>query len=212
MGTHTAQSIRHSGGNVVCVSRRGHKPLHLKDQAWTCDVRWCKGDATQACPELLSTASCLVCSVGSPPTPTLSKSAYDEQLFMNGDTCINAIHAARAAGIKRIVLVSAQIPWLLRTNKFAYYKGKEMAKKAAREFSQTSPEHRAIVLKPGMITGKRALQNGKYLRLDLLTAPISPLMPWQFVSVERVAQRIADAALNHDHYPEQYTEISNREI
>ncbi len=212
VGTHAAQSIAKLGGDVVCISRSGHKPLYLKDQKWSHDVRWCKGDATQPCPELLSTAHCMVISVGSAPIPTWSKSAYDEQLFTNGIACVNTIEAALGIGIKKIILLSAQIPWLLRTDKFAYFEGKRMAKEAARKFSQTSSEHRAIVLKPGMITGKRVLKNGKHLRLDLCTAPFSTIMPWQFVSVERVANRIADATLNQDSYSDQYVEISNREI
>lgn len=212
VGTHAAQSITHASGEAVCVSRTGHKPIHLKDQGWSNEVRWCKGDASKPCQELLQTADSMVCVVGSAPLPTWSHKAREAQFFSNGTACINAIEGAHQAGIKRIVLVNAQIPWPLRTERFAYFKGKMAAKMAAETFSQYSNDHSAVVLLPGMITGKRALKNGRFVRLDLLTAPVSPIMPWQFVAVERIASTIALAALNHDTYPQAYTEVSNREI
>ena len=212
VGTHTAESIINQGGDVVCVSRTGHKPIHLKGDEWSNNTRWCKGDANQPCQELLSTADSLVCLIGSPPIPTLSKDAFEQQLLLNGTACVSVIEAAQQVGIKRLVLLSARVPFPLRTERFAYFKGKEMAKSAAEKFAQTSGEHSAVVLLPGMITGKRALKNGKFVRLDIFTAPIAPLMPWQFVSVERVARRVADAALSEEPYTAKYTEIANRDI
>lgn len=193
VGVHAAQQLVNDGADVVCLSRTGHKPLYLKDEPWSNNVRWCKGDASAPNIEALSQADVMVCSVGSPPLPTFSKAAFDQQLFMNGTTCVNAIEAANKAGLKRIVLLGAKVPFPLRSKHFAYYQGKKMALDAAQRFAGESAEHSAVVLQPGMITGRRALSNGRFIRLDWLTAPLSQLMPWQFVSVERVAQRISDA-------------------
>ncbi len=212
VGTHSAEQLTLAGADVVCLSRSGHKPIHLKDQAWTDHVRWCKGDASDADVELLATADAMVCSVGSPPIPTLSQKAFDQQLFMNGTCCINAIESAKQAGVKRVVLMGAQVPFPLRTERFAYYKGKQQALAAAENFANASEQHGAVVLQPGMITGRRPLANGRSIRLDWLTAPVSPLMPWQFVNVERVAKRVAEAALQDQPYTGHCTVIRNRDI
>jgi len=212
VGTHCAEQLHKLGADVVCLSRTGHKPIHLKDQAWSHEVRWCKGDAADPCQTLLSTIDTIVCAVGSPPLPTFSAAAYQHQLHMNGSSCIKAMAAAKDAGVMRVVLLGARIPLPMKTERFAYYKGKQSALDAARRFAQESDQHSSVVLQPGMITGKRALSNGNFIRLDWLTAPFSPFMPWQFVSVERVAMRVADAALNIKPYAGQFTIIRNRDI
>jgi len=212
VGTHTAEHLVQAGAEVVCLSRTGHKPLQLKDQPWSCEVRWCKGDASAAKLDLLASADVMICLVGSPPLPTFSEKAYEQQLFMNGTSCVNAIESAYQAGITRIILLGAKVPFPLRSDRFAYFKGKELALSAAQRFADRSSEHTSIVLQPGMITGRRSLANGRAIRLDWLTAPIAPIMPWQFVSVDRVARRIADAALQSQPYAGSCTVITNSEI
>ncbi len=212
VGTHTAKSLYENGANVVCVSRSGHKPVHLKDEDWSNHVRWCKGDAAEADTAILRQFDAMVCLVGSPPLPTFSKVAWDHQYFMNGTTCVNAIESANQAKIKQLVLVSARFPLPLRTRKFAYYKGKQDALAAAERFVEISEEHTAVVLKPGMITGKRTLESGRVVPLDTMTSPIASLMPWQFVSVQRVAERISDAIVNASQYEKRFTVFENREI
>lgn len=212
VGTYAAEHLCNADIDVVCLSRTGYKPTYLKDQEWSNKVRWCKGNASQPDHELLSNVDTVVCCVGSPPLPTFSEEAYQHQLFMNGTTCVNLINSAQQAGVKKIILLNAQIPWLLKSKRFAYYQGKKMALKAAQEFANASEQHTSIILQPGMITGRRLLPNGKAIRLDWLTAPVSWLMPWQFVSVERIAQRIKDAIENEPPYAGRCTIVKNRDI
>ena len=212
IGSHVAQALSDFNSDIVCLSRSGHKPIHLNKNEWSKRVRWCKGDAAQPNKEVLANADAIICCVGSPPLPTLSQKAFDEQLFMNGTTCSNAIKAAADAGVKRVILLNAQIPWVMRSKRFAYYVGKNSALKAASEFCDISSEHSALILQPGMVTGCRVLPNGFNLRLDWLTAPVSPFMPWQFVSVERVAARISDFFMNPEIYHGQCIVLKNRHI
>jgi len=212
VGTRVAKALLERDVCAVCLSRTGHKPLHLKNRKWSESVRWCKGDASAPDTQLLERLDGLVTLVGSPPVPTLSKSAYDEQVFMNGTANANAIREAGEAGIKRIVLVGAQIPFPLRGDRFGYSKGKRIAFEAAEQFSKLSSEHRAIVIQPGMIYGRRHLKSGKSIALDLIFKPLSWIMPWQFVSVEKVAERIACEMLCDDPNKGQFIVIKNSQI
>ena len=198
VGVEAAKQLNNAGHDVVCISRSGHKPVHLKDQAWSEKVRWCKGDANEPDMEFLKSVDVVVISIGSPPLPTFTKEAYDEQLFMNGTCCVNLIEAAELAGVTSLVLMSAQIPYPLRTNRFAYYRGKQLALLRAKQFTETSNLRNTFILKPGVITGKRTLPSGRSVRIDWMTAPISWALPWQFVSVFRVAQRIVNCVAGID--------------
>ncbi len=212
VGTHVAKHLRAHEVCTVCVSRTGHKPLHLKDQEWSQAVRWCKGDASEPSVKLLESADVLITLVGSPPLPTFSKEAYDKQVFMNGATNVNAIRAAGDAGIKKVILLGAKIPLLMRSDRFGYTKGKRLALEAAETFSKLSPEHQAVVLQPGVIYGTRHLSSGKPLALGTFMKPLSYIMPWQFVSVDQVAQRITNAVLNVDSATKQFTVIRHSDI
>lgn len=175
-------------------------------------MRWCKGDAANADEQLLSSADVMVCLVGSPPLPTFSQESFNQQLFMNGETCINAIESAQHAGIKKVILMGAKIPFPLNTDRFAYAKGKRLTLEAAEKFAASSVEHSAVVLQPGAIYGKRHLSNGRVVPLDWFMAPLAKIMPWQFVSVQTVAERIAHAALNVEPYQGKLTIVSNSQI
>jgi nucleoside-diphosphate-sugar epimerase len=212
VGTHVARSLLTHEVCVACLSRSGHKPLHLKDEKWSESVRWCKGDASQPDTQLLKRVDGVVALVGSAPLPTISKSAYDEQVFSNGTANANAIREAGNAGIKRVVLVGAHIPFPLRGERFGYAKGKSIAMQAAKEFSQLSSEHRAIVIQPGIIYGRRYLKSGKSIQLSTLCKPLSVLMPWQFVSVEKIAERIAREMICEDPNKGRFIVIKNSQI
>lgn len=212
VGTHLAERLAEEQACTVCLSRSGHKPVHLKNEKWSTQVRWCKGDASQPDEKLLESVDVLVCLVGSPPLPTFSKQSYDEQVFINGESCVNAIQAAGRAGIKRVVLGSAQIPALLNSDRFGYAKGKRLALEAAREFADRSKEHTAVVLQPGAIYGKRNLPSGRVIPLDWFMQPLSVVMPWQFVSVDAVADCMVKAVLDNDPFAGKFTVLSNREI
>ncbi len=210
VGTHVACELQKRGADVVCISRRGHKPLHLNAEPWSSKVRWCKGDASSPDYELLNQTDVVVCCVGSPPLPTLTQQAHDTQYFMNGTTCINAIGAAKEAGVKKVILIGAQVPWPLRNKAFAYFKGKQDAFEAARQFAESGEPRFAVVLQPGMVTGKRILESGRAVRLDLITAPVSSIMRSQFVSAERIAHCVADHALSDS--DQGFTVIQNKDI
>lgn len=212
VGVHTAQKLSKAGADVVCLSRTGHKPLHLKEQQWGAEVRWCKGDASEPNIELLATADVMICLVGSAPIPTFSKSAYEQQLFMNGTTCINAINGAAQAGLKKVILLGAKIPFFLRTKYFAYNAGKQLALNSAKDFADLAENNTSIVLQPGMVTGRRILNSGKAIRLDWMTSPLAPVMPGQFVPIERLAKRIEHAVFNQQPYLGKCTIITGREI
>lgn len=212
VGTHIAKELSESDACTVCLSRTGHKPLHLKDDQWSEKIRWCKGDASEPDEQLLQRMDVLICLVGSPPIPTFSKQAYEQQVFMNGSSSVTLIEKAQQAGIKRIILLGAKIPYLLQSDSFGYAKGKRMALDAAKEFAAAAPENQATVLQPGAIYGTRHLDNGKALRLDWFMRPLAVLMPWQFVSVQRVAQRIANIALSDVPQDPRMQVISNRDI
>jgi len=212
VGTRVAEQLFRSGVCTVCLSRTGHKPLHLKDEEWSQKVRWCKGDASEPSTQLLSTADVLITLVGAAPLPTFSKQAYEEQVFMNGTTNVNVIQAAGEAGVKRVVLLGAKIPLPLRTEYFGYAKGKKLALQAAKQFSELSDQHSAVVIKPGVIYGTRYLLSGKSIALGKVFKPMSYVMPWQFVSVEQVAKRIVDAALSASPYHGKFTEIQHKNI
>ncbi len=212
VGTHVAKCLSESNVNAVCLSRTGHKPIHLRDEDWSNDVCWSRGDASDPDKKLLASADSLICLVGSAPTPTFSKRSFEQKVFENGITNATAIKAAGEAGIKKVILLGAQILWPLRTNKFAYAKGKELALTAASEFSQMSDEHSAIVFQPGMIYGRRYLTNGKSIPLNLLLGPLPYIMPNQFVSVEKLATRIVEIALSDGAQSGELTIIKNSDI
>lgn len=212
VGTRVAKLLSSQQVNTVCVSRSGHRPLYLKNEKWSESVRWCAGDASDPCTKLLGTASAIITLVGSPPLPTWSQTAYQEQLFMNGNVNVEAIQAASEAGVKRAVLLSAKIPSILQSNRFAYAKGKRLAEQAAKNFAAISSEHTAVVIQPSIIVGRRYLKDGKAIPLDVLMGPAARLLPSRFVLIERVAARIVDAALAETPYAGEYTEIPSEQI
>lgn len=212
VGTHVAKCLSESDTHAICLSRTGHKPIHLQDEDWSNNVCWSSGDASTPDNKLLASADTLICLVGSAPTPTFSKKSFEQKVFANGMTNANAIKAAGEAGIKKVVLLGAQIPWPLRTNKFAYAKGKELALDAAGEFAALSDEHSAVVFQPGMIYGRRYLPSGKSIPLNLLVGPMPYIMANQFVSVERLATRIVEVALSEGTHTGELTIIKNSDI
>ncbi|RBP53041.1 SDR family oxidoreductase [Arenicella xantha] len=211
VGTHIAKELADQDACTVCLSRTGYKPLHLKDESWSERIRWCKGDASDPDEQLLQRMDVLICLVGSPPVPTFSKQAYEQQVFMNGVTNATVIDKAQQAGVKRIVLLGAKLPALLQSDQFGYAKGKRLAREAAEQFAAV-PGNQATVLQPGAIYGTRYLASGKALHLDWFMRPLATLMPWQFVSVDKVAQRVASVALNESPQQPAFQVIDNRDI
>jgi nucleoside-diphosphate-sugar epimerase len=208
VGSRFLELASKSGAHCISVSRSGCAPVHLlkSKPPWLAEVNWIVGDAAEPDYELIKWADVVVCLVGSPPIPTLSKSAFDRQLRMNGACNSEPIRAAKAQGVSRIVLMSAHIPSLLCSDKFAYYLGKEQALDTAREYINSDPDNSVVVLRPSAIYGTRHTRSGWPVPLGLLMAPINWLMkfvprsltrllPVSPVSVDRVAQAIVNAAV-----------------
>jgi len=212
VGTRVAEKLAAETVSTVCLSRTGHKPIHLKDDSWSESVRWCKGDARDPDRELLSSCDVLITLVGSAPVPTFSAQAYQQQVFNNGIANANAINAAAETGVKRVVLLGAKIPFLLNSDRFGYTKGKRLALEAAKEFSSLSDTHAAVVLQPGTIFGTRHLTSGKAIALGTVMKPMSYVLPSQFISVEKVAERIVDAALSEEPYAGRFTMLPHKDI
>jgi len=212
VGTHIAKALAKQDVCTVCVSRTGHKPLHLKDEKWSEKVRWCQGDASQPKADLLKSANVVICAVGSAPLPTLTQEAFEQQVSSNGSANVSAINAANDAGVQRLILLGAQIPWPLNTDKFGYAKGKRLAYEAAEKFASTSKQHRALVIQPGAIYGTRVLLNGTQLPLGLLMKPLSYLMPWQFISVQRIAERVVNEILGPNPSAPAFVVLKNSDI
>ena len=213
VGTHTAKRLAYEKGVcTACLSRTGHKPLYLTKQTWSESIRWCKGDANQADTSLLSKVDIVISTVGAAPLPTFSKAAYDKQLLINGESNVNLINSAQESGVKRLILMGASIPWLLRSNAFAYAKGKQLSYEAAKKFAEQSDEHQALILQPGAIYGKRHLNSGKVIPLDLFMKPMAFVMPSHFTDINKITERISDAVLHPENYSNGLTVLGPREI
>lgn len=214
VGCAIAKSLVESGANVICVSRRGDLPQQLKqvteknNTAWAQRVKWLCGDAEKPDIELLKSADVVVTVVGSAPLPTFSKSAYREKVHSNGYVNVALFDAARAAGVKRVVLMSAHIPALLRRHWFGYYQGKKLAQDAAKSFAAI-PGCQAFILFPFAIYGVRYLENGQALRLELFLRPLASMqrmipkalcrfLPEQLVSVDEVAMAVKRALMSSE--------------
>ncbi len=210
VGTHIAKSLVEQGVVPVCISRTGTRPRHLHNQSWSEKVIWCQGDASMPKPETLSDADSIICSVGSPPIPTLNNAAWDKQFFMNGTCNIRALDAAGEAGVRRAILIGAQVIAPLRTDSFAYYKGKRLASAAAKRFSERSEQQTSIVFEPSVIIGTRYTNTGKAIPLKLLSG-LSALSRSLVVDVERLSARVANAALDTSNSPS-FEIIANKNI
>jgi len=212
VGTNVARQLSETPVQIVCVSRSGNMPIQLKDKQWAQRIKWQTGDAAKPDPELLSSAAVVISTVGSPPIPTFSQSAYDQKVFSNGISNAHLIEAAAQAGVKRLVLLGAKIPNFLNQNWFAYSKGKTLAVEAARKFAANSAQQSAVVLQPGGIFGTRYSKGGRAIPIDLIMKPLSKILPSQLLSVEQVANCISRAALNEIANSEALTLIPHDDI
>ena len=205
VGAAICEMAARQGFSCISVSRRGAMPKHLQNRHddWLGKVKWIQGDALNPDKSLLATARAVIATVGSPPVPTFSQTAYDHQLKMNGATQQRVIESADSAGVNRVVVIGADIPFLLRTKKFAYYQGKQQAFDAAQKFVDSSDFHQAAVLQPAAIYGTRYTHSGKPIPLFLLMKPASKLLrclpesvqhylPSAFVDVKKVASAVVD--------------------
>ena len=193
IGSHIAEQLAPLDTCVLCISRTGHKPAHLREQGWSDQVKWCQGDAADPDPKLLKSIDVVICCVGSPPLPTVSAKAKQAQIHQNGVTNATVIQAAGEAGVKKVILVSAQMPAWLAQAGFGYAIGKQMSEAAATEFAALSPEHRAVIVRPGVVYGTRHTASGTRIPLRPVFEPLNKIIPSQFASVQRLAERVSEA-------------------
>jgi len=212
IGSNIAEHLSQQELCILCLSRTGHKPVHLRDQRWSERVRWCQGDASDPDVKLLNSAGTLVCSIGSPPLPTFSNDAYNAQVHSNGTVNVNAIRAAGEAGIKRLVLVSAKIPKFMQRDSFGYAKGKRLSEEAAIEFSELSDQHQVLILRPNMVYGTRHTATGKAIRLGLVFGPLSKIFSSQFNAVDKIAARVGDFISKPEGYSKSCSVLEGKEI
>lgn len=226
VGTNIAQRLVEQGASPVCVSRTGIKPAQLTGaelaNEWANKVEWIKGDASQPDVDLLDQADAVIALVGSPPLPTFSKAGYQQQLTANSVPNLGAINAALQSGVTRLVVLGANLPELINTDKFAYAKGKRLCFEATQNFASKSNAHTATVLQPSAIYGVRYTATGKPLNIGLFMKPVAQLqglmpkflkrvLPKQLVSVEAVAQAAVVACFDQS-YEGKFTVVSNQQI
>lgn len=221
VGTAIAEELVASNAQVVCVSRTGVMPAQLKNQAWAEQVEWHQGDALHPEHAVFDDAQAVVALVGSPPIPTFSKRAFENQLMMNSEPNLAVIKALTDSNTRRLVLLSAHIPKVMQTDKFAYAKGKRLCEEAAEQFANRSADHTAIVLKPSGIYGVRYTKAGKPINLAVIMRPIAALqgglpdsisqfLPESLVSIKAVAKVAARSCL--DDQKGVYKIINNNDI
>lgn len=171
VGSAIARAAVGASKRVVSVTRRGAAPAWCAAQPWSAKVEWTTGDALDPSTyeAALSGASAVVIAVGTPPLPFVDEAW---QRKMNGQTNVAAIEAAAAADVPRLVLVNATLPsWAAA----GYRKGKADAEAAAVAYA-AGDGRRALVLKPGAVSGTRrdlAVPLPLWVALSPLTAAMT---------------------------------------
>ena len=196
------------GAICTSVSRSGKIPAQLERvrPSWLGQVTWVSGDALHPDPSLVASADVVVCLVGSPPLPTFNQRAFEQQVMINGSANSAVIAEAQRQGVKRLVLLSAHVPAVMRSSRFGYYVGKQQASEAAAGYAKASEDNAATVIYPSAIYGKRYTDGGTAIPLGVLMSPVAwvmrclPVVVSQFlpespVPVEQVAASVVDAAM-----------------
>jgi nucleoside-diphosphate-sugar epimerase len=199
------------GAICTSVSRSGKMPAQLQQlrPLWLNQVTWVVGDALHPDPSLVASADVIVCLVGSPPLPTFNQRAFEQQVMTNGSANTAVIAEAQRQGVKRLVLLSAHIPALMRSSRFGYYVGKQQACEAAADYTRASADNAATVIYPSAIYGTRYTGGGTAIPLGLFMSPVAwvmrclPVVVSQFlpespVRVQQVASSVVDAAMAVD--------------
>jgi len=197
------------GARCTSVSRSGKVPAQLerlRPSSWPEQVTWIAGDALHPDPLLVASADVIICLVGSPPLPTFSQKGFEQQVLANGSANSAVIAEAMRQGVKRVVLLSAHLPALMRSSRFGYYVGKQQAIKAATAYTSASENNAATVLYPSAIYGTRYTDAGTAIPLGWFMSPVAWLMrslpavvssvlPESPVPLDRVALAVVNAAL-----------------
>lgn len=196
------------GAICTSVSRSGKMPAQLEQlrPLWLNQVTWVVGDALHPDPSLVASADGIVCLVGSPPLPTFNQRGFEQQVMTNGRANSAVIAEAQRQGVKRLVLLSAHIPAVMRSSRFGYYVGKQQASEAAADYAKAAEDNAATVIYPSAIYGKRYTGGGTAIPLGVLMSPVAwmmrclPVVVSQFlpespVPVQQVAAAAVDAVM-----------------
>lgn len=212
VGTHICEALCEAGVIVQSVSRTGTIPAHLKNQGWANDVSWIKGDGNSISPSLFENQQAVISTVGSPPLPTFSKEAFENQVHNNGHVNANIASVALDAGVKRLIFIGAKIPNVIDKEWFGYAKGKQISLEAAKHFAQASDEHKAMLFQPGGISGTRHSKTGLPIPLHLFMDVGTSILPSQFTKVTDIAKLVTDAIVNESLFTSSFTIIKSEEI
>lgn len=204
VGSHIMALLGKASIPALGVSRSGAMPRHWQNnpEPWMGNLQWQACDAAVVDESLFDGADVVISCIGSPPLPTFTQAAFKKQLVANGDSNVNIIRVAARKNIQRFILIGADIPAMLQTEKFAYYLGKLNALTAAQSFASSQGRF-AAVLQPGGIYGLRATAGGFSIPLHWFMHPAAVIqralpdsinrhLPAHFVSVDKVAATAVD--------------------
>lgn len=137
------------GYEVVAINRKG-RPTGLGK--WADKVNWVQGDALK--PETytshLKNAAGVAIAIGLPPIPM----DYEKARLINGVANVRIIEEAASAGVPKLFLVNACLPFFAERIIPGYTNGKQMALDAAR---MHYADRSAVVVKPSVVSGTRRL-------------------------------------------------------
>ncbi|MBX2859405.1 MAG: NAD(P)H-binding protein [Cellvibrionaceae bacterium] len=169
VGSKIAEVFSRQGIQVCCISRSGGMPRQLQNtqSEWAEQVEWLQGDVANPDPELLAKTDAVVICVGSPPVPTFSSKAYEAQYAANGGGNIALVKACKEHSVKQLIIISATLPSMFKTERFAYYKGKRDLVNTVEELFKNS-DTKVSILFPSVIFGRRYTKSGKPIPLGFL--------------------------------------------
>ncbi|EFJ48658.1 hypothetical protein VOLCADRAFT_60325, partial [Volvox carteri f. nagariensis] len=167
VGSNVCKEAVGTGLSVLGVSRSGTPPLVR--EPWVDAVEWVRGNALepQTFARHLEGADAVVSCIGGFGT-------NEEMLKVNGAANVSLIEAARAAGVKRFVFISAHIPNipLIDAVLGGYIRGKQAAEESLRiQFPSTG-----VVLRPGVIYGDRVVSSNLTVPLGLAFRPLEMMI------------------------------------
>ncbi|GLC37033.1 hypothetical protein PLESTF_000726200 [Pleodorina starrii] len=163
VGSNVCKEAVATGLAVLGVSRGGTPPL-LREP-WVGSVEWVRGNALEPRTFVrhLEGADAVVSCIGGFGTT-------EEMLRVNGAANVSLIEAARAAGVKRFVFISAHIPNIPGIDAVlgGYIRGKQAAEEALRAHFPSG----GVALRPGVIYGDRVVSSSLTLPLGLALRPL----------------------------------------
>eukprot|EP01026_Neomeris_dumetosa_P062861 TRINITY_DN59594_c0_g1_i1.p2 TRINITY_DN59594_c0_g1~~TRINITY_DN59594_c0_g1_i1.p2 ORF type:complete len:313 (-),score=44.68 TRINITY_DN59594_c0_g1_i1:224-1024(-) len=164
VGSRVCQEALNMGVEVVSVNRSG-QPSNISD-TWVQNVNWVVGDALNVSTYQSQLAGCAaaISLIGAFGT-------NEHMLKINGEANMNAIKAAKEAGVPRFVFVSVHEYGLPEFVLQGYFKGKKDAERCLQEIYG----EQGVVLRPGFVSGKRKV-GAVDIPLDLIGNPLSKIL------------------------------------